>query len=526
MPIATYCSRNANAWHAFSAIIIQMRRTDGGAVCRGGGYTVVELLVSVVIFTIISAAVYGLLVSYIQTASFAQLHAVATSVADQQMERLRALPYNSLAVQGGSIVSSTYIPATQEVKRGSWTYVVTIDIQYVDDAYDGCFNYPTQALRDLYCRNGPPKTGVPADSNPRDYKIAQVTVKNKNDGRVIVTMSSHFSARVAEVAGNTSMVAVKVIDMSGNGIAGATVRIVDSSVSPAVDQTTTTDDNGMALFMDATPDSSPRYVITASKSGFSTLSTIAASGALVPNYPNVTAIAQNVSSATLVIDQVSSTSLQISTVDSSGAPVANVPIDIKGGIKLYTDAADDTYSYNQTVTTDATGNIVIPNLVPGDYRVCYAATNKCAASSYYAAAVQTTVGPASWQPFPIPAGNSTGVGMSAMQAVRVVVTTNSAFPRVTSIDPTQASASATGADTTEVTINGANLSGASVSLVQGGVTIAGTVSGTDSSSSITRVFNVQGVGQGAYDLRITTAAGTVVQTGLSPGVLGGFNVLP
>ena len=169
---------------------------------------------------------------------------------------------------------------------------------------------------------------------------------------------------------------------------------------------------------------------------------------------------------------------------------------------------------------------MLANLVPGDYLVCYDATSRCASTSYYAAARHSTVGPASWQPFSVPAGTSTGVGMSAMQVVKLVLTTNASFPRISTVDPAQTSASATDASATQITITGANLSGATVSLVQGAVTVDGTTIGADSSTSIERQFNVQGVIQGVYEVRVTTVAGTVVQTGLAPGLLGGFIVLP
>lgn len=486
------------------------------------GYTIVELIIAMIIFTIVSAAIYGLLVVYLQSSSFAQLRAAGLSVAEDQIERLRSMSYNSLAVQGGSITATAYIPAQQDVKRGSWAFTLKTDIQYVDDAYDGCFNYGVSP-----CRNGPPKVGLPKDTNPRDYKVAEVTVVNKNNGKVVATLSSYFVARIAEALSNTSsMILVKVIDSTGNGVDGATVRIVNPSVTPAVDQTTTTDDNGTALFMDATPDSSARYVITASKSGYSTLSTIAASGSLIPTYPNVNAIAQNVSSATLQINQISPTSLSIQTVDINGNPVPNVPIDIKGGIKLYTDTSNGSYSYTQSVTTDGSGLLMLSSLVPGDYFVCYSGTGKCGGSSYYLATVNTAVGPDVYQPFTIPAGNSTTSGFSAMQTIKLVVTTNASVARIAKVDPVQASSSAANASTTVLTITGSNLSGATVKLVQGATSITGTVVGTDTAGSIQRQFNIQGVTQGVYDVQVTTAAGTVSATGIAPGTVGGFNVIP
>jgi len=113
-----------------------------------------------------------------------------------------------------------------------------------------------------------------------------------------------------------------------------------------------------------------------------------------------------------------------------------------------------------------------------------------------------------------------------MQRIKLITTTSSSFPRIVTVAPSSASSSASDADTSDIQISGANLSGATVSLRQGATTIAGTVTGTDTSTSITRIFNLSGVATGAYELVITTGSGTVIQTGLSPGTLGGLDVIP
>ena len=80
------------------------------------------------------------------------------------MEYLKSLPYDSLAVAGGSIYTTgPTLPASFTKTLNGVTYTVKTSISYVDDAYDGCGSYTTQALKELYCRNSPPPSGAPKE---------------------------------------------------------------------------------------------------------------------------------------------------------------------------------------------------------------------------------------------------------------------------------------------------------------------------------------------------------------------------
>lgn len=490
---------------------------------RQQGFTLVELIVTMVIFSIVAMSTYTLLVGYISSSAFAQMKATAVGIATSKIESLRALPYNSLAVQGGAIIiSGTYLPSQEEVTRSSRTFTVTTDIRYVDDAYDGCFSYSSTEQRDRYCVNGPPDASKPVDTNPRDYKVAQVTVKDKASGQVLASRSSYFASRVAEVASDTAIISVKVTDSSGTGVSGATVHLQNSATSPTVDQTITTDDEGSALFSDIVPDNNPDYVITASKTGYSTLSTIAASGSLIPTYPNVSAIAQHMTNATLTIDSVSSSSLDLQVVNTSGSYLVGVTATIKGGIKLYTDTNDTQYSYNQSLTTGSSGYITLQNLVPGKYTIQ-------SVSSGEIVAVHTATGSSTFQPFDILPGATPPAGLSSMQSVLVITSTNFSYPAISSLTPTSVSSTDPNASDILVTVHGSNLNGATVTLVGrlSGTTLTGIVTETaDQNDIIVRSFDIRGAPEEAYRLQVSTAAGTAIQDSRDPSAVGAFSVGP
>src|SRR5665213_3332320 len=142
-----------------------------------GGHTVVELMLVMVVLAILTLASFDLFTALLHSAIVAQRQAVASTLATNQMEYLKSLPYDNLAVAGGAIVASQTIPASFTKKVNGDTYTITTSITYADDAYDGCGSYPSQALKQQYCRNYPPPASAPAtDNNPGDYKDVNVTV--------------------------------------------------------------------------------------------------------------------------------------------------------------------------------------------------------------------------------------------------------------------------------------------------------------------------------------------------------------
>lgn len=168
---------------------------------NSNGYSIPELIVAIVILTTLVLGVMGTYAVLLGSAGLAKKKAAGLGLATSQLEYLRSLSYDDLAVQGGAIDSSgPKIPASKEQQSGPYYFFVVYatDIQYVDDAYDGCFNYP--AGQEYLCRNGPAVTGKPKDTNPRDYKIADVVVTEKNSSKEVTRVSTQIAARVAETA--------------------------------------------------------------------------------------------------------------------------------------------------------------------------------------------------------------------------------------------------------------------------------------------------------------------------------------
>jgi prepilin-type N-terminal cleavage/methylation domain-containing protein len=502
------------------------------------GFTLVELTVTVTILAIIVVSFLGLFTSLVHSTIIAKRQAVASTLATNQMEYLKSLPYDNLAVAGGSIYATSPLPATLSKTVNGVRYTIKTSINYVDDAYDGCASYPTQALKELYCRNYPPPSGpTTTDQNPQDYKIANVTVTDRSNLR-LAQVDTQISSRVSETASTTGALFVRVIDSNGNPVAGATVAVNNTTITPNVAVSDSTDTNGTAIFYGLPPDTNTDYHITGSKTGYSSLTTIVPSGSLQPTYPSQRILTQQSSYTTLPIRQQGTNSIIVETVDTAGNPLANVRVYMKGGYKSYTDSANAAYYYDNLTpsdvrpTTDASGLAVVQNLVPGAYVFCGdAGATSCnaGATTYYLAAMVPYGGTNPFNPVTVPTYDPLTPptttydynGGAYLQKVRLILSTSSTYPRVRTINPASASLSSGTLNNFPFTVSGTNLSGASVRFLKDSNTYTATCTGT---TSLSCSINLTGITAGVANMQLVAGGNTLTMP--ADPLLGGLIVSP
>jgi prepilin-type N-terminal cleavage/methylation domain-containing protein len=515
------------------------------------GYTLVELMVTITIVAILSLSAFTLFTALLHSAIVSQREAVASTLATNQMEYLKSLSYDNLAVAGGAIVSSITIPPTVIKVVNGDTYTVTTSITYADDAYDGCGSYPTQALMQQYCRNYPPPSGAPTtDTNPADYKDVNVTVTDKS-GLQLAELDTQIASLVAETASNTGALFVYVVDDSGAPVEGATVNVVNSSVSPTVNVSDTTDENGIVIFYDLPPSTTGyKYTISASDTNHSSLTTIVPSGSLQPTYSSQNLIAQSSSYVTLTLKPMGTNSLIIDATTTSGAPLPNAKIYVKGGYKKYTATSDTTYYYDTLSptdirpTTDSNGLVSLTNLVPGSYIFCGdlgATSCSVAGTTYYLAAAVPYGGSNPLQPITVPTYTASSPPTTTytynsanyLQEVQLLLTTSSTFPRVSSLSPADASIASGNLSNLSFTVNGVNLPcsstssscSTSVHIVQGSNTYVAACTGTSSpATQLNCTVNMSSAVVGNTQLVITVGSNTLTLP--TTPLLGGLIVTP
>lgn len=512
------------------------------------GFTLAELIIGLTVLAIVAISLTGLFTGLINSAVVAKQKAVGATLATNQMEYLKSLPYDNLAVAGGSIYATSPIPPTITKKINGVTYTIKTSISYIDDSYDGCGSYPTLALKQTYCRNYPPPSGAPAtDTNPADYKIADVSVYNKGN-KLLAEVDSEISARVAETASTTGALFVSVIDSNGSPVSGATVGVVNSVVGP-VNVSDATDENGIAIFYGLPVDTSNYdYKITASASGYSSLTTIVPAGALQPTYPSQKIFSQLSSYVTLTIKLQGPDSLLVETTDTSGNPLANVKVYMKGGYKKYTATADTSYYYDTLSpsdtrpVTDSGGLAGVSNLVPGAYIFCGdvgATSCQIGGTTYYLAAAVPYSGTNSFNPIGVPtydpgsppATTFAYSGHNYYQKVRLILSSASTSPRIFTLSPYNVSSTGGTINNFTFQINGANLPcsavaalcGTTVKLVQGANTYTASCTGSGGSQiSCTVNLSASVVG----NARLVISANGFTLTLPDSPLMGGVNVEP
>jgi prepilin-type N-terminal cleavage/methylation domain-containing protein len=454
----------------------------GGTYLRSqSGFTLVEILTSIVVLSIVILAVTNLFVSDLSTVSAGKARAIGLALANEQLEYLRDLPYDSLATQYGTIYPPGNIADTQNITRANYHFVVKTKIIYVDDPYDGNLAGTV--------------SGKPVDLYPYDYKKVEISVLLANNNFQVAKLVSDVAAKASETASNTGILSIKILDSLGQPVSGATIHIVNPVPNPDVDITTTTDNTGAVVIPGLPPDSNKNYLITASLAGYSTEQTYADPvGAQTPVNPNANILVQQITSVTLAIDRLST--LNVTVVGTDGDPVANQQVTITGSKTTMTNPT--VYKYSQTRTTDGSGKIQLPGMEWDSYNFTVPA------GKYLTVAVPDAP-----------------VALAANSTVNEILTiSNSAnYPTIASIAPTTAQ---TGIATESVTITGTNLPGSTTMKLklagQSDITATSVVS-SGSGTTLSGVFNLTGAATGAWDLVVSTSNGSTNQA-------GGFNVTP
>lgn len=315
------------------------------------GFSLVEALVAIALMGMFLTLFQGY--STILTAIKAVRNKLTqASIANEKIEVIHNFPYDSVGLVSG--VPAGIIPATEYITRSGNTYRIDTVVRNIDDPFDGTID------------------GVPDDTSPIDYKIVEVTVTCTTcTNTPVIALTGRISPAGLEAATTNGLLIVRAIDATGTPLSGATVRIVNSAVIPAIDITDVTDVNG-ELRQVGVPPSTNTYQITVSKSGYSTDQTlpIGAVGNPNPSKPHTTITASNSTQISFAIDRTST--LNISTVNSTCSAIASFPFTLTGA-KIIGNSPT-VYKYNQALTTDGSGLLTLSALEWDSYSMSETST--------------------------------------------------------------------------------------------------------------------------------------------------------
>ena len=274
--------------------------------------------------SLIALVATGVLSAY--SASFkamelAKAKTASVALANEKIEQIHNMPYDSLATEHGFIYPPGTILDDEELIRRGVRFNVHTVISYIDDPFDG------NATGTII--------GKPQDLYPYDYKKVEVTVSKVGRNGYLSKLTTNVAAKAAETPSNTGIIKLCVIDSTGSPVSGATLTIENSELDPPVEKMSgVTGIDGCIMVPSLPPDSQNNYHLTATKDGFSTDLTYPRT-AQNPNelYQDIDIIIQQVTEKTLIIDRLST--MEITFVDSSGNVLPNTSFHLRDSKEIY-----------------------------------------------------------------------------------------------------------------------------------------------------------------------------------------------
>lgn len=321
------------------------------------GFTLVEALVFLFIFALITVTFYKVYTVGIQYIINSRNRLAATALADEKMEIIRNMAFDDIAHTSGSPAGN--LNQNEDITRSGALFHIWTQIKNQDDEFDGkCLGADTSDCAAFV-----------------DYKDVRITV-SWNGGQYEVTLNSRFVP--AGIEQPSTGLGVLVINVSSDKNGGAmvqqsTVRIQNSDLNPDIDETHSTDNYGR-LVMVGLPESIKKYQITVTKSGWETVSTLPPYPGTAYNPTHEHASVVEAAVNTLNIYQNELSNLTVASKDYLGNSVPDINFHLTGGRKIGTtyapnpgDPSDPIYGLAGGFVTNASGEKSFNDANPGPY---------------------------------------------------------------------------------------------------------------------------------------------------------------
>lgn len=311
------------------------------------GFSLVEVLMVMFIASVVFVTFYKVSTVGARYIIESKNKLGAVAIANEKMEIIRNLKYDDVGIQGG--IPSGNLLEDEDVTENAHAYHVHTYVQYQDDPFDGV---------------------APADLIPNDYKSVKVVVSLLDSAAQSQQVSSlsRFVPPGLEANAGGAPLAINVKGSDGVPVKQANVHITNSSVSPAINFSVQTDDDGH-LMIPSAPESLGGYHIDISKSGYEAVSTVDPSSvAYTPTYRNPDVLLGALNMYDYIEDKLSD--LTIRSLDYQNNPVADIGFSIKGGRVIGRDALGaDKVETDAIGTTDINGEKKYSPISPGIYNI-------------------------------------------------------------------------------------------------------------------------------------------------------------
>lgn len=312
---------------------------------KQSGFSLVEMVVGVAIFALLSISIYGIIISILKGIAVSREKIAISVLANEYIEIARNLPYSKVGTLSGNPHGNLPdLPNAVPVNLNGKDYKIYYVVNYVDDPADGTI------------LNG-------NDFAPNDYKQVKLYVAN-----ILTGVTSHFLTTIVpnglEGLGSGGALFVKVFDAIGQPVPNAIIHIVNTNLAPDIDLTRMSGADGNWVEV-GLPEDANNYHITVSKNGYSSDQTYQ-STAQNPNpiKPDATVLNGQVTQVSFAVDFLSD--LVIKTLDGSCGPIPGINFALRGS-KLIGTGPPDILKFENNYVSSGGGEVILNNIEWDNY---------------------------------------------------------------------------------------------------------------------------------------------------------------
>jgi len=237
---------------------VSRRNSIGGAMFEEGcerlpstvqGISLVEMLIGIAIISMVFVTLFASFQAMLTFAERNRLRANALMLANEHIEVIRALPFDSIGTVAG--LPSGSIPQLETIVYDNHEYTRRTFIQYIDDPADG--------------------TGA-ADTLTADYKRIKVEMGYDFRGTTqSFSLVTTMAPKSQESLVGAGVLRINVFDATNDPVSLASIHIVNTTVATSVDISTFTNASGTISFPGAWAGGG--YEIYINKAGYTSAQT-------------------------------------------------------------------------------------------------------------------------------------------------------------------------------------------------------------------------------------------------------------
>lgn len=247
-------------------------------------FTLIEVLIGIALMLIVFLGIFGAYQLGLKVIGISRNKIIATAIANQEIEKIRNLSYESIGIQGG--FPDGILQSNITAIRNNVEFNIERRIDYVVDSTDGIAS--------------------PEDECPNDYKKVEIKISWSGQSPGELKLSTDFAPKnlSQECAEAGGILSVSVFNAYGEMVDFPLIEVFNPSTGSLVDSYTPSD--GKHDF----PLAADTYKVVVSKTGYSSERTYGIEEITTPENPHPIVLNGQLTETSFSIDKVSSFSVE------------------------------------------------------------------------------------------------------------------------------------------------------------------------------------------------------------------------